>query len=109
MPSERESGPVTKMNANGSALQVVANSMISCENERADVGAALVNENGLLNIDALKGDAYCWRRAAENPDCLVCLRMQGQLAKWEVNQHLLRRALCGRWELLRSLEAKGNS
>jgi hypothetical protein len=53
-------------------------------------------------------EAYCLRRALTIPACAVCLRMQAKVARWGISGNLLRRALCGRWELLQSLKLLEN-
>jgi hypothetical protein len=48
-------------------------------------------------------ETHCFRQALTNPSCAVCLQIQRKVAKWGTNPKLLRRALCGRWDLLQSL------
>jgi hypothetical protein len=88
-------------------------SKVSCEDRsgRRDADPALPSEPKAiapLTLDSdLDDDDYCFRKMLSNPICLVCLQTQKKVAKWGMNRKLLRRALCGRWDLLQSLRNLG--
>jgi hypothetical protein len=69
--------------------------------------AAAMNptSNGLFLVNPAPQEfETCSQKALLNPCCLACMQMQRKLVMWGVSEKLLRRALCGRWELIRFVE-----